>query len=62
MRCTSFVFTAVRGYFTLSHSNIDETDVVAVGGLTGKQFERRYKELASKEANNDYVCRILHLF
>lgn len=38
-----FFITAVRGYFTLAHSNIDRTDKVAVGGLTGSQFYSLYE-------------------
>lgn len=39
----------MRGYFTLAHSNIDKTDTVAVGGLTGSEFSKQYEDLVKKK-------------
>lgn len=42
-------FLAVKGYFTLKHSNIDKTGALAVGGMNGTEFERRYADVITKE-------------
>ena len=47
--------SAVFGYFTLSHSNIDKTPTVAVGGMTGTQFEERYSDRITDQVRH-FLC------
>lgn len=52
--CCLFIL-AVRGYFTLSHSNIDKTGTIAVGGMTGTQFSTKYKERCDSHRVRSYI-------